>query len=98
MTCLQLRLVPDSALRQALLKASLDKNTNVEYSNVSLNVGDTKEKHRSQRQVNRETRLLQLFSLPDVHHADQLLGDEPQREGIQEEGEDTEHHLGNRKV
>lgn len=54
MTCLQLRLVPDSALRQALLKASLDKNTNVEYSNVSLNDGDTKEKRRLQREVNRE--------------------------------------------
>lgn len=42
MTCLQLRRVPDSPLRQALLNASLDKNTNVEYNNVSLNYGDTK--------------------------------------------------------
>lgn len=36
MTCLQLWFVLVPPLRQALLKASLDKNTNVEYSSVSL--------------------------------------------------------------
>lgn len=41
MTCLQLWFVPETPLRQALRKASLDKNTNVEYSSVSLHNKDT---------------------------------------------------------
>lgn len=41
MTCLQLWFVPDTPLRQALRKASLDRNTNVEYSRVSLRDEDT---------------------------------------------------------
>lgn len=32
-------------------------------------------------------------SLPDIYNTDQLSGDEPQRERIQQEGEDAEHHL-----
>ena len=37
MTCLQLGSVPDP-LRHAFLNASLDKNTSVEYSSVSLHI------------------------------------------------------------
>lgn len=43
--------------------------------------------------VRSSSRELFLVSLPDVDHPDQLFGHEPQRERVQKEGEDTEHHL-----
>lgn len=97
MACLQLWFVPDTPLRQALRKASLDRKTNVVYSRVSLRDEHTHVKAVSLHAVKCVGTGL-LFqcvkrSLPDIDHPDQLFGHEPQCECIEQKGEHTEHHL-----
>lgn len=96
MTCLHLWFVPDTPLKQARRNASLDKNTNVEYSSVSLCETEKKNlRYNSSRQIYLEGALAVRYSLhlPDIHDTNQLFGYKPQRERVQQKSENTEHHL-----